>query len=175
MRVRRQVKRHIVNENGDICAVVEIEAAKKILVGLAAAGVLRDDETGKRLQNFSRTKNRTILDFRCSHRTLGGGIGNSDKVILTALHGYGGAHGAYCQNDTKRSQHTVGRYGDGHFFGLKTGIRYDEPIITSRDSRKNERAVAVRLYRSLYGTVRAPDQDGCPGNHCARRVDDTSR
>jgi hypothetical protein len=43
VRVRRQIKRHAVDENGEICAVVEIEAAKKILVGFAAAGVLRDD------------------------------------------------------------------------------------------------------------------------------------
>ena len=95
--MRRQVERHTIEENGDICAVVEIEAAKKILVGLAAAGVLRDDETGKRLQNFSRTKNRTIFKFLCAHRYLAGGIGNSDEVILPALHVDGGAHRAHCQ------------------------------------------------------------------------------
>ena len=86
VRVRRQVQRRIVDEDGEIRAVVEIEAAKIILVGLAAAGVLRDDETGNRLQNLSRTKNRTILDLRCTHRSLGAGFGNSDKVILPALH-----------------------------------------------------------------------------------------
>ena len=63
MRVRRQVKRHIVEEYGEIRAVVEIEAAQEILVGLAAAGVLRDDDAGHRLQDFSRTKNRTVFDF----------------------------------------------------------------------------------------------------------------
>src|SRR5580704_18435922 len=61
VRVRRQVKRHIVDENGEVCTMVEIEAAQKILVGLAATGVLSDDETGNRLQKFSGTKNRTIL------------------------------------------------------------------------------------------------------------------
>ena len=122
MRVRWQVQRHIVEENGEIRAVVKIEAAKKILVGLAATGVLRDDETGNRLQNFSRTKNRTILDFRCAHRSLGGGIGNSDEAILPALDVYGGVHGAYSQRDAERGRRLGGPYGDGDFFGFKTGI-----------------------------------------------------
>jgi len=99
VRVRRQVKRHIVEENGDICAMVKIEAAKIILVGLAAPGVLSDDETWNRLQDFSRAKNRTIFDFRCAHRSLSAGFGNSDKVILPARHVDGGAHGAHYQRD----------------------------------------------------------------------------
>ena len=53
VRVRRQVQRHIVDEDGEIRAVVEIETAKKILVGLSAAGVLCDHDAGNRLQNFS--------------------------------------------------------------------------------------------------------------------------
>ena len=64
MRVRRQVKRHAVEEYGEVCAVVEIEAAKEILVGLAAAGVLRDDHARNSLQDFCRTKNRTIVELR---------------------------------------------------------------------------------------------------------------
>ena len=134
MSVRRQVQRHIVQENGEIRAVVEIEAAKKILVGLAPAGVLSDDETGNRLQNFSRTKNRTILDFLCAHRSLSGGIGNADKVILPALHVYGAAHGAHSQSDTQRGGRLSGPYGDGDFFGFKFGMRYHETIITCRES-----------------------------------------
>ena len=138
VRVRRQVQRHIVDENGEVRAVVEIEAAKKILVCLAAAGVLRDDDAGNRLQNFSRTKNRTILDFLCAHRTLGGGFGNSDEVILSALHVDGGAHRAHNQRDAQRGWRPGGPYGDGDFFGFKTGIRYDESITTCWESRNNE-------------------------------------
>ncbi len=104
VRVRRQVQRHTVEENGEIRAVVEIEAAKKILVGLAAAGVLRDDETGKRLQNLSRAKKRTIFEFLCAHRYLAGGIGNSDEVIRSALHLNGGAHRAHSQGDVQRGR-----------------------------------------------------------------------
>ena len=126
MRVRRQVQRHTVEENGEIRAVVEIESAKKILVGLAAAGVLRDDETGKRLQNFSRTKDGTIFEFLCAHRDLAGGSGNSDEVILSALHVHGGAHRTYNQGDAQRGRRSGGLYGDGHFLGFKTGIRNKE-------------------------------------------------
>ena len=53
VRVRGQVQRHIVEEDSDIRAVVEIEAAKKVLVGLAATRVLRDDEAGHCLQNLA--------------------------------------------------------------------------------------------------------------------------
>ena len=175
VRVRRQVQRHIVDENGEIRAVVEIETAKIILVGLAAAGVLRDDEAGNRLQNFSRTKNRTILDFRCAHRSLSAGFGNSDEVIFAALHADGGAHGAHSQRDAQRGRRLGGPYGDGDFFGFKTGIRYDESIIACRKSRNNEGAVPIRLCRSLYSTVRASNLHGSPGNHRARRVNDSSR
>src|SRR5208283_4179666 len=136
---------HAVKENGEICAVVEIEATKKILVGLAAAGVLRNDDTGNRLQNFSRTKNRTFLDFRCAHRSLGGGLGNSNEAIRPALHAYGGAHGAHRQRDAQRGRRPSGPYGDGILFGIKTGVRYDESIITYRKSRNDEGAVRVRL------------------------------
>ena len=129
MRVRRQVQRHIVDENGEIRAVIEIEAAKKILVGLAAAGVLRDDDAGNRLQDFSRTKNRTILDFRCAHRSLRAGFGNSDEVILASLHVDGGAHCAHGKRDAQRDRGPGGLYGDRHFFGFKIGIGYDESVI----------------------------------------------
>ena len=78
-------------------SVIEIETAKKILVGLAASGVLSDDEAGNRFQDFSGTKNRTILDFQRAHRTLGGGIGNSNEAILPARHGHGGAQGTHSQ------------------------------------------------------------------------------
>ena len=53
MSVRRQVQRHCVEENGEVSAMVEIEAAHKILISLPAAGVLGDDEAGKRFQNLS--------------------------------------------------------------------------------------------------------------------------
>ncbi len=131
MRVRREVQRHVVKENGEIRTVVEIEATKKILVGLTAAGVLRDDDAGNGLQNFSRTKNGTVLNFLCAHGSLGSGIGNADKIILPALHVHGRTDGSYCQGDAQR-RWCLGTDGDSHFFGLKSRMGNDEPIITSR-------------------------------------------
>jgi hypothetical protein len=93
VRVRRQVQWHPVEGKCDIRAVVEIEAAKKVLIGLAAARMLRDHDAGNRLQNLSRTKNGTILDFFCAHGSLGGGLGNAGKIVRAPLHGDGAAHG----------------------------------------------------------------------------------
>ena len=49
--------------------------------------------------------------------------------------------GAHCQRDAQRGRRLGGPYGDGHFFGFKTGIRYHESIIARRESRNNEGAV----------------------------------
>jgi len=143
VRVRGEIQRHTVEGEGDIRAVIEIETAKKILVGLAAAGVLRDDETGNRLQNFSRTENRTIFDFFCAHRSLSGGVGNSDKAVLPALHLYVRAHDAHRQSDAQRSRFPTGPDGDRQLFGCKTGARYDKLISASRESRNTEGAAAI--------------------------------
>src|SRR5208283_2360799 len=99
-----------------------------------------DDHARNRLQNFSRTKNRTILDFLCAHRSLGSAVGNTDKVILTALKVYGGAEGAHSQRDAQRVGCLSGPDGDGDFFGFKVGMRYHESIITCRESRNSEGA-----------------------------------
>src|SRR5262249_35160823 len=52
VRVRRQIQRHSIKENGEVCSVVEIEAAKKILIGLTAASVLCDDHARNPLQDL---------------------------------------------------------------------------------------------------------------------------
>jgi len=42
--VGRDIARHAAELGGEIGAVVEVEAAQEILVGLAVAGMLRDDQ-----------------------------------------------------------------------------------------------------------------------------------
>ncbi len=137
--------------------------------------MLGDDETGKRLQNLSRAKNRTILELLCAHRYLASGTGNSNEVIRPALHVDGGAYGAYSQRDAQPGRRTGGPYGDGDFFAFKTGIRYHESIIARRESGNNERAVPVRPCGSLDCIVCAPNLHGRPGNHRAKRVNDGSQ
>jgi hypothetical protein len=53
MPVRRHVDRHAIDKAGEIGAMIEIEAAKEILVGLAAARMLRGDDAGHVLDQFA--------------------------------------------------------------------------------------------------------------------------
>ena len=52
VRMGAHVDRHVVDRNGEIGAVVEIEAAQEILVGLAVAAVLGDDQAGHDFERF---------------------------------------------------------------------------------------------------------------------------
>src|SRR5579883_154098 len=174
VRVRRQVQRHIVEENGEIRAVVKIEAPQEILVGLPAAGVLSDDESRNRLQNLSRTQNRAILDLFCAHRSLGAGIGNTDKVVLSTLHVHGGAHPSDCQRDAQRGGR-LRAYGDRYFLRFEIGVRYDEPVLACRESGNIEGAARVRRRRRQCGAGGAANLHAGPGNRRAGRVDDSPR
>lgn len=56
MRMRAQVNRHAVGKKRDIGAVIRVEPAQKILIGLAcAAGVLDCDEPWNQTQHLRRT------------------------------------------------------------------------------------------------------------------------
>jgi len=58
MGVRRHVDRHAADVGCKVGAVVEVEAAQEILVGLAVAGVLRNDQSGHHLQRFAGAEDR---------------------------------------------------------------------------------------------------------------------
>src|SRR5258708_13273909 len=57
------VGRQVVDRDGQIGAVVEIEAAQEILVGLAVAAVLGDDQAGYDFKCFRRPGKRPRGDF----------------------------------------------------------------------------------------------------------------
>ena len=57
-----QVDRHVVNGDGKISAVVEIEAAQEILIGLAFPAVLRDRQAGGGFEEFARTCDWTSVE-----------------------------------------------------------------------------------------------------------------
>jgi hypothetical protein len=63
MRVSAHVDRHAVDRDSQISAVIEIEAAQKILVGLAVAAVLRDDQAGYDFERLSGAGKRTRIDL----------------------------------------------------------------------------------------------------------------
>nr|WP_255615653.1 hypothetical protein [Polymorphobacter sp. PAMC 29334] len=80
VRVRPHVDRHTVDELGEVGAVIEVEAAQEILVGLAAARMLRSDETWDDFEQFADPLNRTIFEVDLSDCPLGCRIGNPNKV-----------------------------------------------------------------------------------------------
>ena len=61
VRMGAHVDRHVVDRDRQVGAVIEIIAAQEILVGFALAAVLRHDQAGHGLQNFSRPRHRRAL------------------------------------------------------------------------------------------------------------------
>ena len=61
--VGRPVHRHVVDEVGDVGAVVEVEAAHQVLVGLALAGVDGDHQPGRRSPELADAVDRAQLEF----------------------------------------------------------------------------------------------------------------
>ncbi len=66
VRVGAHVDRHAVDRDGEIGAVVEIEAAQEILVGLAVAAVLGDDQAGHDFKRFGGPGKRPRVDIRAA-------------------------------------------------------------------------------------------------------------
>jgi hypothetical protein len=62
VRVRRHVDRHAVDPGREVGAVVEVEAAQVVLVGLAVAAVLRDDDAGNEFEHLGGPQRRPALD-----------------------------------------------------------------------------------------------------------------
>ena len=86
MRVRPHIDRHAVHAGREIGAVVEVEAAQVILVGLARAAVLRDDHAGNGLDDFARPEQRAQRELLVADHALVGGSGDADEAVFPALH-----------------------------------------------------------------------------------------
>ena len=70
VRVRRQIDRHVVDEDRQIRAVIEIIAAQVILIGLAAVGVHDHGEAGHSFENLAGPRHRAGVDILPGHRHL---------------------------------------------------------------------------------------------------------
>src|SRR5215208_409158 len=70
--VRGHVDRHAIDRDGQIGAMVEIEAAQKVLVGFSLAAVLRDDQAGDGFQEFAGTCGGLCVDTRAHAGLLAG-------------------------------------------------------------------------------------------------------
>ncbi len=73
---------------GEVAAVVEVEAAQEVLVGLSVARVLGDDQAGHRLQSLGRAQQRAVGQLLGGDRAFGSRIGNADQVVLAAADGH---------------------------------------------------------------------------------------
>ena len=82
----RHIERHAVERELEISAMIELEAAKLILIGLALAAVLRDHETGNRgLQRLARTTKRNRVDLLAGGEQLAGRLLRFVELFLGAL------------------------------------------------------------------------------------------
>ena len=66
----RQVDRHVVDEDRQIRAVIEIVTAQIILIGLAAIGMHDHGEAGHGFENLARSRHRECVELLPSHRHL---------------------------------------------------------------------------------------------------------
>jgi len=78
--VRGHVDGNAVDARREIRAVVEVEAAQEVLVRLAVAAVLRDDQARHDLEDFARAQDRPALELDREHDTLAGGARFADQA-----------------------------------------------------------------------------------------------
>ena len=81
VRVRRHVHRHAGDRGGEVGAVIEIEAAQEVLVRLALAAVLRDDDAGHGLQHFARRASADAPRAARGDRALAGRLRDADEIL----------------------------------------------------------------------------------------------
>ena len=90
--VGAHIHRHAIDAGGEIGAVVEVEAAQIVLVGLAAAGVRGDDHARHRLEKFPLAQDRPLGQFHAADHPGAGRDGGPDGVVALggdddAVHG----------------------------------------------------------------------------------------
>ena len=63
MPVSAHIDRHAIDERGEISAMIEVESAQEILVGLATPRMLRRDQTGDRLKQFANALDWPVVEI----------------------------------------------------------------------------------------------------------------
>jgi hypothetical protein len=82
VRVGGHVERHAFDPGREVGAVVEVEAAQEILVGLAVARMLRDHAARHRLQHFAGAQQRQVGEALAAHPALRGRVRGADTVVV---------------------------------------------------------------------------------------------
>ena len=85
MAVGAQIDRKIVYVQCEVGAVIEIETAQEVLVGLASARMLGGDEPGGCLEQFARAQQRANFDIGARHAALAGGDGLTDPPFAAPV------------------------------------------------------------------------------------------
>ena len=77
----RHVDGHAVDFDGEIGAVVKVEAAQEILIGLTLSGMLGDDQAGHDLQRLAGTHERHCVHLLAAeaYGAGGGGLQGSER------------------------------------------------------------------------------------------------
>ena len=116
-----QIDRHAVDEGREVRAMIEVEAAQEILVGLAAARVLGCDQTGNDFKQLADALDGPVVEVDLADLTLRRRCGNADQVrgapgdddgraIATRRKSVGGGLGPW---DLRRLVGHLGRWSDG--------------------------------------------------------------
>src|SRR6185295_4710620 len=79
--MRWHVDRHAGHRHAEVCAMVEIEAAQVVLIGLAFPTVLTDHDAGHRLEYFARAHHRARIELAGCDGPLTGRLRNADQVL----------------------------------------------------------------------------------------------
>ena len=94
--VRAEVDGQAVDAEGEVGAVVEVEAAEEILVGFAAAGMLRDDDSGDDFEEFAAAQEGTRGELDVADAALRSGLGRAEQIGGAAEDGNGRERGGWC-------------------------------------------------------------------------------
>ena len=82
----RHIDRHAADISGEIGAVVEVEAAQEILVRLAVAGVLGDDQAGHHFQRFAGAQDGHGEQALAGDHAFAAGRGDAFQIFSPGPH-----------------------------------------------------------------------------------------
>ena len=117
--MRRHVHRHARDRRREVGAVVEIEAAKVVLVRLALAAVLTDDDAWHRLEDFTGPHDRTRLELARGDRALAGGLRDADEILRRRRRIGEVGEGGLPRDRDVRAQNEVHHHVDGQRVGRR--------------------------------------------------------
>ncbi len=121
--VGRAIDRHVVDEVGEVGAVIEVVATDKILVGLAFPRMHRDDEAGDTFEELAGSQDRAELDLLRRDCPLARGRGAAQQI------------GARCRDDdVGRRRRRCWRFGHC----VRRPIRRDRQRWGRENSRKRD-------------------------------------